>query len=77
MYDPYRERLVMETQTEWAEACSHVPDEQRPRIAIRMHENPAAAEQLEYLRTHTGFCRRITVTPEDLERLGMRLAAES
>ena len=27
---------------------------------------PQEAAQLEYVRTHTGFCRRIVVTPEDI-----------
>jgi len=75
MYDPYRERLVMETQTDWADTCSDVAPAARMPIELRVHENPAAASQLEYIRTHTGFCRRITVTPEDLERLGMRRTA--
>ena len=33
------------------------------------HADAAACSQLEYIRTHTGFCRQITVTPEDLARV--------
>jgi len=35
-----------------------------------LHSDPAKANLLEYVRVHTGFSRQITVTPEDLERLG-------
>ena len=69
-YDPYRERLVMETQTLWATDCRVLDDMQRRRIALEIHENPQGASQLEYVRTHTGFCRQITVTNDDLSRLG-------
>jgi hypothetical protein len=34
-----------------------------------LHEKPAQASQLEYVRTHTGFCRRIVVTPDDIQRV--------
>ena len=34
-----------------------------------LHANPAQAADLAYTRLHTGFCRQISVTAEDLERL--------
>lgn len=68
-YDPYREHLVVETETRWSPECGGVDEASRRRIAIELHEAPAEASHLEYVRTHTGFCRRIVVTPADLERL--------
>jgi hypothetical protein len=68
-FDPYREALVVETETRWpAEYDDWDPDE-RARIERLLHERPQEAAQLEYLRMHTGFCRRITVTPEDVQRV--------
>ena len=34
-----------------------------------LHEKPEEAAVLEYVRTHTGFCRRIVVTDGDLQRV--------
>jgi len=68
-YDPYREALVMETETVWPEELADVPPGDRAPIARALHENPAQAAHLEYVRVHTGFCRRIVVTPEDLQRV--------
>jgi hypothetical protein len=69
-YDPYREALVMETETEWPEELAEVDRAARARISLALHTTPEQAEHLEYLRTHTGFCRKITVTPGDVERVG-------
>jgi hypothetical protein len=68
-YDPYREALVMETETVWPDEYADMPLEERKRIAYALHEKPAEASYLEYVRVHTGFCRRIVVTPEDIQRL--------
>jgi hypothetical protein len=68
-FDPYREALVMETETVWPEGLADVPPAERSKISLRLHEKPAEAAHLEYVRVHTGFCRRITVTPEDVQRL--------
>jgi len=70
-FDPYRERLVMEVQTVWPDDCAGLDGPTRRRLELELHENPSAAARLEYLRTHTGFCRRIVVTPDDLARLGV------
>lgn len=67
-YDAYRDALVVETQTVWPDDCA-APSADRPRITQRLHAEPKEAAQLEYVRLHAGFCRRITVTPADLERL--------
>jgi hypothetical protein len=68
-YDPYREALVMETETVWPDEYADMPLEERTRIAYALHEKPGEAAHLEYVRVHTGFCRRIVVTPEDIQRL--------
>ena len=56
-FDPYREALVMETETHWPEPLVGCPPAERTRLAEALHANPEAASQLEYIRTHTGFCR--------------------
>jgi hypothetical protein len=68
-YDPYREALVMETETVWPDEYADLPLADRSRIALALHEKPGEAAHLEYVRVHTGFCRRITVTAEDVQRL--------
>jgi hypothetical protein len=68
-FDPYREALVMETVTVWPEEYAQRDPAERGRIEARLHAEPQHATELEYVRLHTGFCRRITVPAEDLERL--------
>ncbi|MEO1497458.1 MAG: hypothetical protein AAFV43_09940 [Planctomycetota bacterium] len=72
-FDPYREALVVEQVTHWPSAVrdlvSDWSDADRERLARRLHANPAEAVGLQYVRVHTGFCRRVTVTADDLERL--------
>ena len=68
-FDAYREALVVETSTVWPEALADVAADERRRIAERLHAEPEHAADLEYVRLHAGFCRRITVTAEDVERL--------
>jgi hypothetical protein len=72
-FDPYREALVMETVTVWPPEYDDWEPAERARIAQGLHANPQEASQLEYLRTHTGFCRKITVTAEDVARLAKRV----
>ena len=69
--DPYREALVVETMTVWPEDLSGAPlgDLVRRRIEARLHADPAHAVELDYVRLHAGFIRKITVTAADLERL--------
>ena len=68
-YDPYREALVLETETEWPEELAGVDRAERARVSLALHSAPEQAEHLEYVRTHTGFCRRIVVTPGDVARV--------
>jgi hypothetical protein len=73
-FDPYREALVMETNTIWPTEVAQVMADaaQRTRIEERLHADAAQAAELEYVRLATGFCRQITVTPADVERLRSR-----
>ena len=69
-FDPYRESLVMEQTTDWPEEYEDWALDRRVAIERKLHEDPASAGHLEYVRVHSGFCRRIVVTPDDIERLG-------
>ena len=68
-FDPYREALIVETETLWPEEYDAWEPRDRARVEQRLHQKPEEASQLEYVRTHTGFCRRIVVTPEDVARV--------
>ncbi len=68
-FDPYREALVMETETEWPAEYDDWEPDRRSALERQLHEQPEAAAHLEYVRTHTGFCRKIVVTSDDLARL--------
>jgi hypothetical protein len=68
-FDPYREALVVETATLWPDGLAKVDPTRRERIAQQLHAQPEKAAGLEYIRLHSGFCRQITVTPEDLQRI--------
>ncbi|MCO6453735.1 MAG: hypothetical protein J5I93_00325 [Pirellulaceae bacterium] len=67
-FDPYREALVMETETLWPDEYDHLSPEEKARIETALHGDPASCSHMTYVRTHTGFCRQITVTAEDVER---------
>ncbi|OYV96185.1 MAG: hypothetical protein B7Z73_01125, partial [Planctomycetia bacterium 21-64-5] len=55
-FDPYREALVVETQTLWPDEYDDWEVADRERIAARLHAEPQAAAEMDYLRLHTGFC---------------------
>jgi hypothetical protein len=71
-FDLYREALVVETQTIWPDGLPGAPlgDAARRRVEERLHADPAHVGELEYVRLHVGFIRKITVTAADWERLG-------
>jgi len=69
-YDPYREALVMETHTVWPAQFADLPASEKLRLEDKLHGDPKACGHLDYVRTHTGFCRQITVTEGDVQRLG-------
>ena len=68
-FDPYREALVMEINTIWPAEFDEMPPSDSSALERKLHADPAACSQLEYVRTHTGFCRQITVTQADLDRV--------
>lgn len=69
-FDPYREALVMETVTVWTDGYDHLSDKEKADVEAALHADPENCLQLEYVRTYTGFCRSVTVTEDDLERIG-------
>ena len=60
----------MEQETIWPDDYDELEPDEKLRLEEALHADPEAAAHLVYLRTHTGFCRQITVTPNDVERLG-------
>lgn len=73
-FDPYREALIMETETVWPEEYDDWDPNERARVERLLHGSPEEVSHLEYFRTHTGFCRRIYVAPEDIDRVAERMA---
>jgi hypothetical protein len=69
-FDPYREALVLEEVTVWPDEYDGWEAGEKARLAALLHAQPQQAAQLEYVRIHSGFCRQITVTADDLARLG-------
>ena len=68
-FDPYREALIVEENTIWPEEFDEIPLAERQLIESKLHQDPQSCGQLEYVRVHTGFCREITVTADDIQRL--------
>jgi hypothetical protein len=68
-FDPYREALIVEVETQWPEEYDDWEPGERARVERLLHQAPEQADELEYVRTHTGFCRRIHVTPDDIARV--------
>lgn len=68
-FDPYREALVMETRTVWPANLEELDDRTKQKVASSLHADPESAAELKYVRVHTGFCREITVTDDDVARL--------
>jgi hypothetical protein len=68
-FDPYREALVVETNTVWPADFDSLSPVQKAQIEAKLHATPQAAADLDYTRLHTGFCRDITVTAGDVERV--------
>ncbi len=68
-FDPYRESLVMETETIWPEGYAHLDAARQQKISLAAHSDAENATQIDYIRLHTGFCRKITLTDEEIRRL--------
>jgi hypothetical protein len=67
-FDPYREALVVEATTIWPPELDNLNLEEKTRIENALHADPEKCAELAYIRHHTGFCRQITVTQEDVDR---------
>ena len=68
-FDAYREALIMETNTLWPAELGGLDAAEKRRVERALHAEPQACAHLEYVRVHTGFCRTITVTAADLDRV--------
>jgi len=90
-YDPRLESLVVETRTYFDPEIEEeirqvdVDDESEAAdgeigthalLAEAAHRSPEQASSIHYERTHTGFTREITITPEDLERIFYSLQSD-
>lgn len=68
-FDVRLEDLVIETRTNWDSGVGDLNDDDRNWVSSAIHRSPELASKIEYERAHTGFCREITVTIEDIQRL--------
>ena len=68
-FDPYREALVMETKTIWPSELDILETFEKARLDKLLHAEPSKAANITYVRTHSGFCREITVTQNDIQRV--------
>ena len=68
-YDARVDALTIESLTSWDPAVGKLSDEDRKWLSAAVHRNPELASKISYERAHTGFCREITVTVEDIQRL--------
>ncbi|GEM_PF-674970 len=68
-FDPYRDALVVETITLWPDGKFGLDGATCRRVEDALHDRPAEAADLEYVRLASGFCRQIRVTAADLERI--------
>lgn len=68
-FDGRIDSLVMETRTLWDAAVGPLADEDKTWLADAVHQQPQAAKKIAYERSHTGFTRLITVTPDDIARI--------
>lgn len=68
-FDRRLESLVMERRTVFGDDLADLSDEDRRWLAETLHAAPQRAAKVGYERQHTGFCRIITATRADVERL--------
>jgi hypothetical protein len=66
-FDRYREALVVETNTIWPADHQDLEPAVKARVEQALHADPKRCAHLEYVRMHTGFCRQITVTADDVK----------
>lgn len=68
-FDPYREALVVEIDTVWPEACRDWSAERKAAAEARLHATAERRPQLRYFRLHTGFCRIVVPSEDDLREV--------
>jgi hypothetical protein len=68
-FDPYREQLIVETDTVWPAEFSNLSAADKANIETKLHAAPDKCANISYVRVHTGFCRSITVTQADIDRI--------
>lgn len=68
-FDPRVDALVMETRTYWDDEVGSLDDADRNWLSDAVHSDPGSASNVNYVRSHTGFTREITVTVADIERI--------
>ena len=74
-YDGRLESLVIETKTLWANDVGEISAEDRQWLSRAIHQNPQLASSIEYVRSHTGFTRVITITLDDIQRFYQELSS--
>ena len=65
-FDVYREALVVEEDTIWPEGVE-VANKATTHRAL--HDSADQCAGIEYVRVYTGFCRKITASAEDIQRV--------
>jgi hypothetical protein len=68
-FDHRVDSIVAELRTVWSPEVPDLPADRRGKIARWLHAHADQAANVVYDRTHTGFCRTITVTAKDVERV--------
>ncbi|HET6422538.1 MAG TPA: hypothetical protein VFG20_02570 [Planctomycetaceae bacterium] len=68
-FDARVDSLVMETKTLWDPAVGVLAEEDKFWLSEAVHRQPQQAKKIAYERSHTGFTRLITVTPDDIARI--------
>lgn len=68
-FDRRLEALVMEQRTVFDDELRELAADDRRWLAGALHAEPHRATSLRYVRHHTGFCREILATRQDVEQL--------
>lgn len=68
-FDRRLETLVMEESTVFDDGLRELTDDDQRWLAAALHARPHRAATVRYVRHHTGFCREIHATGQDVERL--------
>lgn len=68
-FSEYRHKLVVERKTIWPKEID-LPAGDRDRFAAKLHAKPQDAAIMSYVRCPTGFVQLITVTADDITRIG-------